>query len=570
MNEGIKKKIQGAKDVWTKGSIVQKVILFAVVAAIIAAIIAATAVSSRSTAVRVFDAPVTDERQRANIIDRINKDNISASSDADGYILIEDKDKLRLVRETLISEGLVPSYIDPWQEYYNRNWSTTDKEQNERLKNAIQTTVRQHIETIADIDRADVKLTLPDKVLFTDDQNPVTASIILYVKPMSTLASDRKRVEGIQRLVVSAVEGLKAENVVITDRDGKQINDFAGMEDMDRQSATERFHKFVQKQEVYLRAQVLNGLEKVLTPDRIGDLNVKIKMDGSRRQSDAEVYTPITIKEDNPNTPYDDSEYKDSLTISSQTVTREWQGTGFNPEGPAGVEGQTPPVYSDMSNVIGRETQTGVTQNNAVNKEVVHSDKMPAIEGVTASLTVDGRWETPLDPKTHKYIIDEETGGIKRNYIPMTREDIDKLKAVIEKAIGSDGSRNYSVEVADMQFDRSKQFAKEDIEYFKALSRNRTILLVLAVAALILGGFVIFRMISREMERRRREREEELLRKQQAAREQALWDAKDDGMEVTMSVEESHRAELQENAIAMAKAHPEDVALLIRTWLAEE
>ena len=71
-------------------------------------------------------------------------------------------------------------------------------------------------------------------------------------------------------------------------------------------------------------------------------------------------------------------------------------------------------------------------------------------------------------------------------------------------------------------------------------------------------------------ERRRRLREEEILRRQQAEREKALWEAKQDGMEVTMSVEERKRAELQENAIAMAKEHPEDVAMLIRTWMMEE
>ena len=66
-------------------------------------------------------------------------------------------------------------------------------------------------------------------------------------------------------------------------------------------------------------------------------------------------------------------------------------------------------------------------------------------------------------------------------------------------------------------------------------------------------------------------REEEILRRQQAEREKALWDAKQDGLQdVTMSVEERKRAELQENAIARAKEHPEDVAMLIRTWLLEE
>ena len=96
-------------------------------------------------------------------------------------------------------------------------------------------------------------------------------------------------------------------------------------------------------------------------------------------------------------------------------------------------------------------------------------------------------------------------------------------------------------------------------------------MLVLAAVALVLIGFIMFRVITKEIERRRRLHEEELLRRQQAEREKALWEAKDDAnMQVTMSVEESRRAELQENAINLAKEHPEDVAMLIRTWLMEE
>lgn len=108
------------------------------------------------------------------------------------------------------------------------------------------------------------------------------------------------------------------------------------------------------------------------------------------------------------------------------------------------------------------------------------------------------------------------------------------------------------------------------MRFIKAQQRRTTLLLLLIGIVVLLVAFILFRIISREIERRRRLRAEELLRKQQAEREQALWDAKESGMEVTMSVEERRRAELQENAIAMAKEHPEDVAMLIRTWLMEE
>ena len=46
--------------------------------------------------------------------------------------------------------------------------------------------------------------------------------------------------------------------------------------------------------------------------------------------------------------------------------------------------------------------------------------------------------------------------------------------------------------------------------------------------------------------------------------------AEEEGAEVELSVEERARMEMQENAINMAREHPEDVAQLIRTWLLEE
>ena len=58
-------------------------------------------------------------------------------------------------------------------------------------------------------------------------------------------------------------------------------------------------------------------------------------------------YSPITIREDNPKTPYDD------YINSDQVNPKDFKGTAYNPEGPSGGEGQIPPVYSDMSNIIG-------------------------------------------------------------------------------------------------------------------------------------------------------------------------------------------------------------------------
>ena len=567
MNEWLKKVTDGAKNMWSKWKPIQKVILFGIILVVIIVIVASVKLSAKPTTVRLFNAPVTDQTSLTQILDRLSQENVNAYTTDSGYISVDDDRTARRMREILISENLVPSSVDPWAGFYDRSWSTTDADQNVKLKNTIQKQLKQHIESIAEIQLADVNIVLPDNQLFTADQNPVTASVILKTTPQSTLLQDRKRVLGIQRLILSAVEGLKEENLIITDVDGNQVNDFEGMAESDRVSIIEKQQKLIRKQEVELRAKILKALQKTFREDRCRDMNVAIEMDMSQKTSEATEYAPIPIKADNPDTPYDDSEYRDYLPISMQTVTKEWQGTGYNPEGPAGVEGQTPPVYSDMSNVIGKSTETGVTQNNVINTKQTSEISAPKIDKISVSVNLDGKWRKVKDNNGNLIV---EDGAIKREYTPVSAEEMAEAVRLIQGAIGYDRNRGDRVEVTNIAYDRDDEFEAEDAEYFAAIQRKRTILLVLIAIVVVLVGFILFRVISREMERRRREREARLLAEQQAARERALWEAKDDGMEVTMSVEETRRMELQENAISMAKEHPEDVAMLIRTWLMEE
>ena len=571
MNEWLKKMIDKTKEFWKNSSIVKKVILIGIILAIIGAIVVATNVSSKPTTVRLFNAAVTDETLRSQILDRISQENIEAFVSDDGYISVLDDKTARKMRSILVTEGLTPSNVDIFEGFYNRGWSTTDKEQNIRLKNLITQNLKMHLESLSDISSANVTLVLPENELFASDQKPVSASVILNIKPSSNLANERKRLLGIQKLILSAVEGLTVENLTISDMDGNVLNDFEGMADMDRVSVIERQQKLRRKLEAQLKADVLIALQKTKTEDRIRDLNVTIDMDMSEKSNESTIYTPIEMKADNRDTPYDESVYVEGLPISQQTVTKEWQGTGYNPEGPAGVEGQNPPVYSDMSNVIGKSTETGVTQNNAVNTTHTKEKVAPRPGRVTVSVNIDGEWKKLRDPKTHTYMIDEKTGSIAREYIPVSSEELLALTNYVKNAVGYKKDRGDEVTVTNIKIDRSAQFAEEDEAYFKKQQTRRTILLVLISVAVVLVGFILFRVISKEIERRKRLREEELLRQQQAAREQALWNATDEsGVQVTMSVEESRRAELQENAINMAKEHPEDVAMLIRTWLMEE
>ncbi len=568
MNEWLKKLFSQVKDFWAKWSIVQKVIVSGVVVVFILALILIPTVSSQPTTIPLFSVAVTDEVLRDQIVFRLAEENVSVDVTEAGMMYVEDESTARRMRQILVTDDLVPNNVDPWALFDVERWTTSDFTNDVNLQRAITAQITSHIEAIDDIDRADVMIAMPERELFAEDQKPISASVILTPKPGSDFTSDKTKIEGVQKLLMMAIAGLTEENITITDVSGIVLNDFEGLQDIERVDIIEKEQLLIKNFEAMQRKEVLDALQQIYSTDRVRDLNVSIDMDMSQQEIATTEYFPFTRVEDNPDTPYFDGEIFDSVTLSSQEINKEWKGTGYNPEGPAGVEGQNPPVYSDMSNVYGINTESSVTRNEAINTRQTQEIRSPSQGKITVSVNIDGRWEREYDESGT--LIVSPSGQIERTYIPLTEDEITSVEEIIQGAVGYDRSRGDSIVVRNVQFDRTLQFAEEDAEFLRQEQTRRTILIAIVSIIAILLTFIIVRFVTRELERRRRLREEELLRKHQLERERTLWEAQQAGMEVTMSVEERERAELQENAITIAREHPEDVAMLIRSWLMEE
>jgi flagellar M-ring protein FliF len=404
--------------------------------------------------------------------------------------------------------------------------------------------------------------------LFRSDQNPVTASVIITPKPGSDIVQNRKKIEGIQKLLKFAIEGLSDDNIVITDHNGVVLNDFSGMAAIDRLNIIEREQKQIQQLEARYRAQVLAALQHTFSPNRVRDLSIKIDMDMSKKAVDTEEFFPITIRPRSPGLAYDDSQVASSVTRSSSTSQTRWEGTGYNPAGPAGVEGQTPPAFRDMSNLYGRMTQETNTQNEEINRRTTQEERSPQIDRVTVSVNIDGKWRWKFDEKGDPVILPD--GTIEREYTPVPQDQLRAAASLIQNAIGYNAARGDSVTVQNIPFDRTREFGEEDAAYFRKKQLQTTIIVFLSGLTLLLVGFIIFRMIAREMERKRRQAEEDRARREQMLRESQMMEAEQEGVDVSISVEERSRMELMESVVNMAKEHPEDCAQLIRTWLLEE
>ncbi|MDR1587806.1 MAG: flagellar M-ring protein FliF [Treponema sp.] len=568
MNEFLKKLLSRITSLWGRWSMLQRIILVGIVVVALGGVIALTKVSSAPTMASVFDAPVRDEAALDRILLRINEEGVKAVVSSAGIVQVSDERTARRMRSILIREDMVPSGMDPWAIFDRERWTITDFERNVNLQRAIRQMVTDHIKAIDGVDDANVSIVNPERELFLSSQNPVTASVIITPKPGSDITVNRKKIEGIQKILKFAVEGLLDDNIVITDQAGIILNDFSGMAAVDRINIIDKENKLIQALEAKYRAIILTALQKTFTEDRVRDLNIKIDMDMSKKAVDTEEFFPITIKPRTPGLPYDDSVLVHSVTRSESNSDTRWEGTGYNPEGPAGTEGQTPPAFKDMSNLYGRMTQETKTHNEEINRKTTQEERSPQIDRVTVSVNIDGRWKWKYDEKGRPVMLAD--GSIDREYSPIPPDQIRSTQLWIQNAVGYNAARGDSVTVQNIPFDRTRQFIDEDAAYFRKKQIQTTVLIFLLGLTILLVSFIIFRLISREMERRRRFAEDERARREQAIRESAIATAEEEGVDVSISVEERTRMELLESVVNMAKEHPEDCAQLIRTWLLEE
>jgi flagellar M-ring protein FliF len=568
MNEFMQKMVERVKSLWKTWTMVQKLILAGIVVAVVVAVVALVGVSSTPTIAPVIDAPITDEAARNQIVTRINQEGVRATVSSSGIISVENEETARKMRSILIREDLIPQGTDPWAIFDRDRWTITDYERDVNFRRSMTAMVTAHIKSLDEVDNVDVSIVIPERSLFTADQNPVTASVIITPRPGSDIRENKKKIEGIQKILKFAVEGLTDENIVITDNIGLVLNDFAGMADYERVGIIKNEQKLIQELEATYRAQALRQLQTIYSEDRVRDLAVKIDMDMSKKETVTDKVLPYVQRERTPGLSYDDSVIKDSVRLSETHSTTSWEGTGFNPEGPAGVEGQTPPAFKDVSNVVGKVSQETVTYNEQLSTEKTTEQRTPQINRMTVSVNIDGLWKPQYDEKGRQVV--EASGALGREYVPLTPEEIRGAEALIQNAIGYSAARGDSVTVQNIAFDRTKQFTDENAEL--ARQRQFRLMIIIGLASLVLFfvGFLVVKAILRAKELQRQKEEAERARRAQLAREQALLDAEREGVESNLSAEDQAFRDTIEKSTSLAREKPADVAQLIRTWIMEE
>jgi flagellar M-ring protein FliF len=567
MDAFFKRLLENVKNILSKLSQTQKLILIGIGALIVVGFFFLISFSSKQTEVLLFQSPL-EQYDFVRITNKLTEWNADYKSRDGKFIVVPDENTGAYLRMKIGQAGILPSDIKGWELFDTQAWTTTDFERDVNKRRAIIGEITRHIKLLDDVEDVSIQVTMPEPQLYIDNEEPFTASVIITPSPYSDIITNKKKIQGLIDLVAFGVDRLDPENVVVTDNHGNILSDFSADEDINYLTRAKEEWKIKEKLRLKTQSEISDKLKAVLGEDKV-DVSVEVELDFDQKKIEKTEFIPIVKRADNPETPYDETEVELNVIRSEKDTSEYFEGVGFVPEGPPGVEPNIPPGYKEAIGEGTKYEKTENVKNYEVSQQVSQIESSPyKLKRISVAVWVDGSWKKLYDEEGKPVITQE--GGIEREYFPRTPEELRSYEEIVKGAIGYNPARKDTVVVQNIQFDRTEEFALEDAYLKKRAQMRRTLLSALIALFSIFIVTLAYRAIAREVARRKRIKEEELARQQQLMREAALKSAEEEGAEVELAPEEKARLEMQENVMNLARDHPEEVAKLIRTWLAEE
>ena len=399
----------------------------------------------------------------------------------------------------------------------------TNEEFNLTKLRAIQGELERTIKSFPQIENSRVHITPAEESVFIKEGKPGKAAVYLQLKPGAKLGAENIR--SIIALVSGSVGNLPKANVEVIDNNLNLLS--KGVLEEDNQGFTASVDKQY-AMEVEFEKKLENALLDMLVP-AIGKDKVNVKVN-SDLDFDAKENTVIS---------YDPNKVEASSQIIRENSS---SGEGNNSSGPVDNNmGNTTPVDGSQ-NTTSRED---ITTNYKVGETKSTVISAPGeVKRITASVIVDGR-------------IDENT-----------KVDLEKLVAGV---IGFKEDRGDSINVVGMTFDPSvkeneaKMIAELEEATKKAqrMQRNKNI----AVAGVSLIAF-IFAMILMFKVMRRKPSVGEPALDVVIGGEVPIKDAvRFKPLDFDVENEKSH---LEQEIKKYATSKPEQVADIVKSWLAED
>ncbi|MBP2021806.1 flagellar M-ring protein FliF [Clostridium punense] len=429
-----------------------------------------------------------------------------------------DKLRMELLSEVSLTEG-----SHGFELFDNGKVAPTDSEAKIMYQRALSGELERTIKSFEAVDWAKVNLVLPDNSAFVTKPSPATASVTLKLVKGKELSEEQ--VKAIVSLVSGSVENLPKENVTIVSDDFKLLTE--GIFDKDKDNYTISSDKQLQTKKVIedeYQRKILNVLEPIYKDGIRVSVNAKVNFDAKKQ---------------------DNTIFEQGAVVSEHEINNETT-TGANTSGS--------PVSNNMTNVQNATNGNERTTNKETTKNYEPTKKSETVvsapgqvERVTASIVVNGQ----IDAQTRMSITN-----------------------LVSEAIGVDQRRGDTVTVESLAFNSdAKDLAQKNLDEMKTEEANakRNKLIALGIG----GGaaLIILIIILSSMRKRKSKNDMDEMADFEGIDMvigETITPKPQESFESLNLESESQKDHVVKEVKKYAEQKPEQVADIIKSWLAEE
>jgi flagellar M-ring protein FliF len=462
------------------------------------------------------------------VIDKLDSQGVPYKLTNGGNTVMVPKDKVYSTRINLSGQGLPSSSDSGYSILDKQSLSTSQFQEQTNFKRAMEAELSRTIEALNGIDTAVVHLALPEKQVFSDKQDPPTASVLVSTRPGDQLSAEQ--VQAIVNLVASSVDGLEPDKVTVADSAGHVLSSTDGTAGV----ASTR-NQQVQDYQDELNKRIQTMLDRVLGPGN-STVAVTANLDFDKSVTETKSYTWN----------------KNTVPLSETKNVEKYNGVaGSGLTGVVGPDGQMDSVGT-AGNGNSRYVKSSETSDNAVDTTVEHRETAPGgVRNLHVGVVLDAATARNINPS--------------------------EIQGLVASAVGIDPARGDTVQVSSLPFDRStEQAAKAELAAAKqadASARQWTLIRNSGLAVLILLILLLAWLKGRKRAQERADAASYVVEQlRQEALERATTQAAMEPSPAVLaleSMENSEADEMRDELASLVERQPEDVAALLRGWLVE-
>ncbi|MDX2084812.1 MAG: flagellar basal-body MS-ring/collar protein FliF [Candidatus Melainabacteria bacterium] len=318
------------------------------------------------------------------------------------------------------------------------------------------------LRTMRGIKNAQVLVAQPEESVFTDNEEPVRASVMLMVEPGFRLQPEQ--VKTVKNLVSHAVPGLSPDNVAIADSNGNALEGPNSMLGGGLTEANMRQQKF----EETTRKKLMEILTPLVGRDN-AVVSVTAKLNFDQTKSQIHRVTPEGGSKENPT----------GVVVSQQVHSEELKGGGPKPEG--GVSGSASNAFPTIKSDAEQKDDKGYKMERRTTN-YAHTEEQRSVVYAPGA-------------------VERMTVAVVLNKV-LTQQEQQEIRDTVINAAGLDLARGDSVDVKGFQFSESpKSKENELMAALQASEQNAFWLQLASVGAMVLlglGGLAVFYNLMRK------------------------------------------------------------------------